>query len=822
MLQILEYKKEKSAAETAESEQKMAESNRKQEKRHFQGFRRLPYKAVICLGLLGLVSILVLVFASYTYYDYQKECQTAAGKEAEYTAARLVNQVDERLNYLREYYVTYLDEEDIRWVLENNLEYSDYSRYKKARDVMASENLFGDYTSGFTFVNFRTEWVLSNKGMYPMEETYNREALEELFQRKNNAFDKNYWCYDANITIDNTVDRKYRVTVETGGLSLVIKLPMYSLNVYGMFIVNLNMNTWQSWMEQWIDDYEQVVVIDPEGNVIYAPDEKLAEAGLMLHDSGKAGEDANPEILKWGGHSSYAAASRVSGILNWEYYVFHDMDAAQQQTGMRFPAEIFFLMLSLIAVCFLCVFYVIYRPIGRLVQNVSEEPLKVQGNELDYLARSFANLKDDKEALERVLELQKDKLKELFELRLIRGEVRSSDELDEYFKELNLSVCKYFSTAVIVLNLKGENDTQSNVNEDAICLELLESIPDNIKDLTWMPPVYNACTIFALFGDQDEGRMLKKIMDFYEGIQQFAESRFGFRILMGVSTTHTDYRHIRGAYRESINALTMQRHSLEPEERTEGEAPAEENGSSEGTIERSISLGQEDCHFYLSSTTIHGSEYNRGFEKDIQTAVKGVDKEQCYHVTDDFSVYLCSVSSSYEEMVYVLRFVNTVLLTAIDARVDLDKLYPEGLKKFYFELLEVMEPSRVRRYMKARLIDPVIRARTELLENSSYSMMEEIERKIAEAHGNITLTECADALGVHSTYIWKILKMEKGKSFSDYLEEYKIEEAKRLLLQTGMTVAEIATELNYTNAQNFIRFFSKSTGVTPGKFRKLY
>lgn len=64
--------------------------------------------------------------------------------------------------------------------------------------------------------------------------------------------------------------------------------------------------------------------------------------------------------------------------------------------------------------------------------------------------------------------------------------------------------------------------------------------------------------------------------------------------------------------------------------------------------------------------------------------------------------------------------------------------------------------------------------------------------------------------------------MEKGKSFSDYLEEYKIEEAKRLLLQTGMTVAEIATELNYTNAQNFIRFFSKSTGVTPGKFRKLY
>ncbi|MDE7043775.1 MAG: helix-turn-helix transcriptional regulator [Acetatifactor sp.] len=66
------------------------------------------------------------------------------------------------------------------------------------------------------------------------------------------------------------------------------------------------------------------------------------------------------------------------------------------------------------------------------------------------------------------------------------------------------------------------------------------------------------------------------------------------------------------------------------------------------------------------------------------------------------------------------------------------------------------------------------------------------------------------------------LKTERGKTFSDFLEEYKLEEAKRLLLNTNMTVAEIASTLNYTNAQNFIRFFSKSTGMTPGKFRKLY
>lgn len=191
-------------------------------------------------------------------------------------------------------------------------------------------------------------------------------------------------------------------------------------------------------------------------------------------------------------------------------------------------------------------------------------------------------------------------------------------------------------------------------------------------------------------------------------------------------------------------------------------------------------------------------------------------------MTNDFFLFIKDLSSIDELMIYTLRFVNSILIAAMEVQVNLEDVYPDGLKKMYRELFEALEPSRVRRYIKANVLDPILKARAELLEGTSYSMMEEIQKKLEESKGNITLTECADALGVHPTYIWKVLKMEKGKSFMDYLEEYKINEAKRLLLQTDKTVAEIAQELNYTNAQNFIRFFSKSTGVTPGKFRKLY
>ena len=35
-------------------------------------------------------------------------------------------------------------------------------------------------------------------------------------------------------------------------------------------------------------------------------------------------------------------------------------------------------------------------------------------------------------------------------------------------------------------------------------------------------------------------------------------------------------------------------------------------------------------------------------------------------------------------------------------------------------------------------------------------------------------------------------------------------------------ISQIAETLNYSNVQNFIRFFSKKVGMTPGKYRKDY
>lgn len=107
------------------------------------------------------------------------------------------------------------------------------------------------------------------------------------------------------------------------------------------------------------------------------------------------------------------------------------------------------------------------------------------------------------------------------------------------------------------------------------------------------------------------------------------------------------------------------------------------------------------------------------------------------------------------------------------------------------------------------------------INKQSGSITESVYHLIAEHKGNITLYECAEELGMDSNYVWKALKLVDNKSFSEIAEDYKLEVAKSFLLQSDKKVNDIAMELGYSNTQNFIRFFSRCTGMTPGKYRRL-
>lgn len=75
-----------------------------------------------------------------------------------------------------------------------------------------------------------------------------------------------------------------------------------------------------------------------------------------------------------------------------------------------------------------------------------------------------------------------------------------------------------------------------------------------------------------------------------------------------------------------------------------------------------------------------------------------------------------------------------------------------------------------------------------------------------------------------STYHFsRTFKKYVGTSPHQYLLNYRLIQAKNLLIETNLSIEEISIECGFYSIAHFIKAFSKSTeGLTPGKFRKLH
>jgi two-component system response regulator YesN len=100
-------------------------------------------------------------------------------------------------------------------------------------------------------------------------------------------------------------------------------------------------------------------------------------------------------------------------------------------------------------------------------------------------------------------------------------------------------------------------------------------------------------------------------------------------------------------------------------------------------------------------------------------------------------------------------------------------------------------------------------------------VLAQVEAYITEHYmESISLKLLGEQFYMNSAYLGQIFKKHYAKSFSDYLNEIRIEEASRLLRRTDYRVYEIATMVGYRDSDYFINRFEKIRGETPAQYRK--
>lgn len=104
---------------------------------------------------------------------------------------------------------------------------------------------------------------------------------------------------------------------------------------------------------------------------------------------------------------------------------------------------------------------------------------------------------------------------------------------------------------------------------------------------------------------------------------------------------------------------------------------------------------------------------------------------------------------------------------------------------------------------------------------SNSPLIRQINRYIhSHLYEKITPTSIACELNRNCTYLCTCFKKETGKTISNYIQECKIDEAKRLLEFSSLSVIEISELLCFTNASYFCKIFKKWSGVSPAQFRR--
>lgn len=92
-----------------------------------------------------------------------------------------------------------------------------------------------------------------------------------------------------------------------------------------------------------------------------------------------------------------------------------------------------------------------------------------------------------------------------------------------------------------------------------------------------------------------------------------------------------------------------------------------------------------------------------------------------------------------------------------------------------------------------------------------------VEQKYTE---RITLEEVSAAMGYSQFYFTKFFKKNTGKTFMTFLNDYRIDKAKWLLVKTSLSVSEIISEVGFESDKTFYRLFKLSMEMAPLDYRK--
>ncbi|NEW07441.1 response regulator [Paenibacillus sp. SYP-B3998] len=87
-------------------------------------------------------------------------------------------------------------------------------------------------------------------------------------------------------------------------------------------------------------------------------------------------------------------------------------------------------------------------------------------------------------------------------------------------------------------------------------------------------------------------------------------------------------------------------------------------------------------------------------------------------------------------------------------------------------------------------------------------------------HDDLSLEKVASIVYLNPVYFSQLFKQKTGSGFKEYVIHLRLEQAKQLLMNPRMKLADIAERIGYQDMRHFTQVFRKKYSVTPSEYRQ--
>lgn len=87
---------------------------------------------------------------------------------------------------------------------------------------------------------------------------------------------------------------------------------------------------------------------------------------------------------------------------------------------------------------------------------------------------------------------------------------------------------------------------------------------------------------------------------------------------------------------------------------------------------------------------------------------------------------------------------------------------------------------------------------------------------------DLSAEEMAQIAGMSYSYFSRYFKSTVGLSYSEYLNAVRIKASEKLLIDSDLSVADIATAVGFSNTSYYIAQFKKQLHMTPKRYKNSF